>query len=92
MRRFALVLFSLVALGAASGCCVFGAVAAAWVQETCMPPKHRGALGRLIGALPPIHDLARQAGIELPAALGKVEDAEPPRADGGKAGPAAGSD
>ncbi len=33
-----------------------------------------GFLRGIIGALPPIHDLARQAGIELPAALGKVED------------------
>ena len=28
----------------------------------------------MIGALPPIHDLAKQAGIELPEALGKIED------------------
>ena len=28
----------------------------------------------MIGALPPIHDLAAQAGIDLPAALGRIED------------------
>jgi len=32
-----------------------------------------GFLRGMIGALPPIHDLAKQAGIELPEALGKVE-------------------
>jgi flotillin len=35
-----------------------------------------GFLRGMIGALPPIHDLAKQAGIELPAALGKVEETE----------------
>jgi flotillin len=35
-----------------------------------------GFLRGMIGALPPIHDLARQAGIELPDALGRVEEAE----------------
>jgi flotillin len=34
----------------------------------------------LIGALPPIHELARQAGIDLPEALGKVQ--KPNGADG----------
>lgn len=33
-----------------------------------------GFLRGMIGALPPIHDLAKQAGIELPEALGKIED------------------
>ena len=33
-----------------------------------------GFLRGMIAALPPIHDLAKQAGIELPAAFGKVED------------------
>jgi flotillin len=34
----------------------------------------------LIGALPPIHELANQAGIDLPAVLGKVTaDREPPK-------------
>ena len=36
-------------------------------------------LSGLIGTLPPVHELARQAGIELPGALGKVSD------DGGPA-------
>ena len=27
-----------------------------------------------MGSLPPIHDLAKQAGVELPSFLGKVED------------------
>jgi hypothetical protein len=30
----------------------------------------------MIGALPPIHELAKQAGNELPAVLGKVESKE----------------
>jgi len=29
-------------------------------------------LSGLVGALPPIHELAHQAGIELPGALGKI--------------------
>ncbi len=33
-----------------------------------------GFLRGMIGALPPLHDLAKQAGVELPAALGRVED------------------
>ncbi len=33
-----------------------------------------GFLKGMIGALPPIHDLAAQAGIDLPAALGRIED------------------
>ena len=40
-------------------------------------------LAGLIGALPPVHELAKQAGIELPGALGKVtqtEDAPEPAA------------
>jgi len=35
-----------------------------------------GFLRGMIGALPPIHELAKQAGISLPEALGKVEDAD----------------
>jgi len=31
-------------------------------------------LSGLIGSLPPVHELAKQAGIELPGALGKVRD------------------
>ena len=50
-------------------------------------------LSGLIGALPPIHELARQAGVELPGALGRVSEshkhdtqppAEPTRADEGR--------
>ena len=33
-----------------------------------------GFLRGLIGALPPVHDLAKQAGIDLPEALGKVAE------------------
>ena len=33
-------------------------------------------LSGLIGSLPPVHELARQAGIELPGALGKVSEQE----------------
>ncbi|MEO1595859.1 MAG: SPFH domain-containing protein [Pseudomonadota bacterium] len=32
-----------------------------------------GFLKGMIGALPPVHELARQAGIELPEALGKID-------------------
>ncbi len=49
-------------------------------------PKENGRIGRgstsdflsgLIGSLPPVHELAEQAGIELPTVLGKVrEDAD----------------
>ena len=28
--------------------------------------------GRLIGALPPMHDLAKQVGLDLPEFLGKI--------------------
>jgi len=35
-----------------------------------------GFLSSLIGALPPVHDLARQAGIELPGYLGKLADGD----------------
>jgi len=31
----------------------------------------------LIGSLPPIHELAHQAGLDLPSYLGKVENVEP---------------
>ena len=33
-----------------------------------------GFLSSLIGSLPPMHELAEQAGIELPGVLGKVRD------------------
>jgi flotillin len=39
-----------------------------------------GFLRGMIAALPPIHDLARQAGIELPDVLGKVENTDAPKA------------
>ena len=42
----------------------------------------------LIGALPPIHDLARQAGVKLPGVLGTVEGSEGKDAGGGGAAPA----
>ncbi|MDX1389999.1 MAG: flotillin domain-containing protein, partial [Acidobacteriota bacterium] len=40
-----------------------------------------GFLSSLINALPPVHDLAQQAGIELPAALGRLanENGDPHR-------------
>ncbi|MFN0010193.1 MAG: flotillin family protein [Phycisphaerales bacterium] len=45
-------------------------------------------LAGLVGALPPIHELARQAGVELPAALGKVrEETAPAPAPPGPHGP-----
>ena len=33
---------------------------------------HASSLRGLIGALPPIHELAQQAGIDLPEVLGRV--------------------
>jgi len=37
-----------------------------------------GSLGqRLMGALPPLHELARQVGIDLPAFLGQAAGAAP---------------
>jgi flotillin len=44
-----------------------------------------GFLRGMIGALPPIHELAKQAGIELPAMLGKIEKDFDPES-GGDAG------
>lgn len=35
-----------------------------------------GFLSSLIGALPPMHELAQQAGVELPGFLGKLRDSE----------------
>lgn len=35
-----------------------------------------GFLSSMIGALPPIHELARQAGVELPGFLGKLNESE----------------
>jgi flotillin len=45
-----------------------------------------GFLRGMIGSLPPIHDLAKQAGIELPEFLGKVDDSndDQPRAKDSK--------
>ncbi|MDJ0919284.1 MAG: SPFH domain-containing protein [Woeseiaceae bacterium] len=41
-----------------------------------------GFLKGMVGALPPVHELAKQAGIELPEALGKIEEvAADPDAD-----------
>jgi flotillin len=37
-----------------------------------------GFLKSLIGSLPPMHDLARQAGVDLPAVLGHVHGKPPP--------------
>lgn len=39
-------------------------------------------LSGLIGALPPVHELAEQAGVELPGYLGRVAGARAPRPDG----------
>ncbi|MEO1009403.1 MAG: SPFH domain-containing protein [Planctomycetota bacterium] len=39
-------------------------------------------LAGLIGSLPPVHELARQAGIELPSALGRVQHEPRPHAPG----------
>ncbi len=36
-------------------------------------------LSGLIGSLPPVHELAKQAGVELPSALGRVVDEDEPR-------------
>jgi len=43
-----------------------------------------GFLRGLISALPPIHELAKQAGITLPSALGKVDDGDQPGQKAGK--------
>jgi flotillin len=48
-------------------------------------------LAGLISALPPLHELAEQAGIELPAALGRVHASGPPaRGNGAEEGVASG--
>lgn len=39
-------------------------------------------LSGLIGSLPPVHELAQQAGVELPGYLGRVAGARAPRPDG----------
>ncbi len=39
-------------------------------------------LSGLIGSLPPVHELAQQAGVELPGYLGRVAGARPPKPDG----------
>ena len=46
-----------------------------------------GFLRGLIGSLPPMHDLAEQAGIDLPEVLGRVKDAEEASAPPPKPGP-----
>ena len=35
-----------------------------------------GFLSGLMGALPPMHELARQAGIDLPSYLGRIKEAQ----------------
>jgi flotillin len=40
-----------------------------------------GFLRSLIGSLPPMHDLARQAGVDLPGYLGTVDDGEKAKKD-----------
>ena len=40
-----------------------------------------GFLKGMIGALPPVHELARQAGIELPEYLGEIADTRAGRSD-----------
>jgi flotillin len=50
-----------------------------------------GFLRGMIGALPPIHELAKQAGIELPAALGKVENADETEEQSGRSATEAGT-
>jgi flotillin len=52
-------------------------------------PTTANFLRGMVSALPPLHDLAKQAGIELPAALGRVEDVAEPEVAGEK--PAAAS-
>lgn len=58
-----------------------------WDSGRGVDPK-TGAVGRgstaeflssLVGALPPIHELAHQAGIDLPSALGKVSSTTAPK-------------
>ncbi len=48
-------------------------------------------LSGLIGSLPPVHELAEQAGIELPGALGRVRDTEPDGPAPPSRGPSAGN-
>ncbi|NND59031.1 MAG: flotillin family protein, partial [Gammaproteobacteria bacterium] len=38
-----------------------------------------GFLRGMIGALPPVHELARQAGVDLPEVLGRVSEQKPPK-------------
>jgi flotillin len=40
-------------------------------------------LKSMIGALPPVHDLAKQAGVDLPEFLGEIEDTVKPKLNGG---------
>jgi flotillin len=46
-------------------------------------------LSGMIGALPPVHELARQAGVELPGVLGKIRE-DQPKGTGGEGGREAG--
>lgn len=39
-------------------------------------------LSGLIGSLPPVHELAQQAGVELPGYLGRVAESKAPKPDG----------
>ena len=48
-----------------------------------------GFLSGLIGSLPALHDLASQAGIELPQVLGQVKQTEPPSSGESPAGTSA---
>ncbi len=63
-----------------------------WDGGTAEGSSTAGFLRGLIGALPPVHELARQAGIELPEVLGEVGDVRapdaPPAADTAAAGSA----
>ena len=43
-----------------------------------------GLGGRLMGVLPPMHELAKQVGLEMPDFLGKMKEAEEPAADTGE--------
>jgi len=40
-----------------------------------------GLGGRLMGALPPMHDLAKQVGLDLPEFLGKLQNEKDVKAD-----------
>ncbi|VGO23423.1 flotillin family protein [Pontiella sulfatireligans] len=46
-----------------------------------------GLGGRLMGALPPMHDLAKQIGLDLPEFLGRLQDDKPKTAEEAPASP-----